>query len=79
MKRTPAKRPALRQVLGLNIRVYRARRGYSQRELAERAGSLPSRIVSIENGRGSTTVDLIEKLAEALDVAPARLLTPDEE
>jgi transcriptional regulator with XRE-family HTH domain len=41
--------------------------------------NLPSRIVSIENGRGSTTVDLIEKLAEALDVAPARLLTPDEE
>ncbi len=50
------------------VREWREKRGYSVRELAERAGVSYVTIVRIENGHISPTVALLEKLAKALGI-----------
>ena len=61
--------------LGLRIRQLREHRGWSQRELARRAGIRQATISHLESGRAKT-VDLaiLEKLARALDVDPGYLI-----
>jgi transcriptional regulator with XRE-family HTH domain len=51
------------------LRHWREKRGYSVRQLADRAGVSYVSVVKIENGRMSPTVALLEKLAQALDVS----------
>jgi transcriptional regulator with XRE-family HTH domain len=53
----------------LRLRHWREKRGYSVRQLAERAGVSYVSIVKIENGRMSPTVAMLEKLAKALDIS----------
>lgn len=79
MKRPPSETARLRAVLGLNLKLYRVRRGLSQRELAARAETSANRIVAIERGTTSTTIDLIERLSICLETEPWRLLVPDSE
>ena len=50
------------------LRHWRERRGYSVRELAERAGVTHVSVVRIENGQASPTVAMLEKLAKALGI-----------
>jgi transcriptional regulator with XRE-family HTH domain len=53
----------------LLLRHWREKRGYSVRQLAERAGASYVTVVKIENGRMSPTVAMLEKLARALEVS----------
>tara|TARA_R110001599_G_scaffold127379_8_gene300752 strand:+ start:16113 stop:16352 length:240 start_codon:yes stop_codon:yes gene_type:complete len=78
MKRSPADDSTLRKTLGLNLRLYRVRRSLSQRQLAALVGTSANRIGAIEKGLSSTTVDVIERLADALETEPWRLLAPDQ-
>jgi transcriptional regulator with XRE-family HTH domain len=50
------------------LKSWREKRGYSVRELAERAGVSYVTVVKVENGRMSPTVALLEKLAQALGI-----------
>jgi transcriptional regulator with XRE-family HTH domain len=50
------------------LRHWREKRGYSVRELAERAGVGFVTVSRIENGRMSPTVAMLEKLARALGI-----------
>lgn len=50
------------------LRHWRERRGYSVRGLADRAGVGFVTVSRIENGRMSPTVEMLEKLAKALDI-----------
>ena len=50
------------------LRRWREQRGYSVRELARRAGVGYVSIVRIENGHMSPTVEMLEKLAKALNI-----------
>jgi len=52
----------------IRLRYWRDRRGYSVRELARRARVTYVTVVRIENGHTSPTVDMLEKLAKALNV-----------
>ena len=52
----------------LRLRYWRERRGYSTRELGERAGVQFSTVHRIESGRMSPTVAMLEKLARALGI-----------
>lgn len=52
----------------LLLRYWRERRGYSVRDLADRAGVQFSTVHRIEAGRLSPTVAMLEKLAKALDI-----------
>jgi transcriptional regulator with XRE-family HTH domain len=52
----------------IRLREWRDERGWSVRELGQRAGVSFVTIVRIETGRMSPTVAMLEKLAKALDI-----------
>ncbi|MBI2525275.1 MAG: helix-turn-helix transcriptional regulator [Candidatus Rokubacteria bacterium] len=54
--------------MSLLLRHWRERRGYSVRELAQRAGVGHVTVVRIENHHLSPTVRMLEKLAKALEI-----------
>ncbi len=60
----------------LRLRDWRTRRGYSIRQLADRAHVSYPTITRIERGTMSPTVDMLEKLARALKVHITELFPP---
>jgi transcriptional regulator with XRE-family HTH domain len=61
--------------LTLHIRALREARGWTQGDLAERAGVTRATVNRIENGKPSSIdLDVLEKLAGALGVAPGLLI-----
>jgi transcriptional regulator with XRE-family HTH domain len=73
-KPSRAKKPGLAQQFGLNIRRIRKDHGLSQEALAAGAGLAPTYVGQIERGKRSPTLDVVERLAEALGVKPSDLL-----
>lgn len=61
---------ALRETVGRNLRRLRHERGLSQEELAHRAGVSGNHVGHLEREEKGATVDVLEKLAAVLDVAP---------
>lgn len=61
------------------VRLYRARTGCSQEELAVRAGIHRTYIGGIERGERNPTLTMIHRLAKSLGVSPSQLLlvSPD--
>ena len=64
----------IREVLALNLRRYRRSRGLSQEELAHRADIDRTYISALERSVYSATIDVVERLAMALDVEAADLI-----
>ncbi len=60
----------------LRLRALRMQRGYSVRQLAERAHVSYPTITRIERGSMSPTVEMLEKLARALKVHITELFSP---
>ena len=67
---------SLREILAANMRRLRARRGWSQETLAEKAGLHRTYIGGIERAERNVGVDNVEAIAGALGVAPHELLRP---
>lgn len=65
----------LRRIVARNIRQLRLARGLSQEELADLARLNRNYIGMIERGENAPTVDVLESLAEALEVEPIVLIT----
>jgi transcriptional regulator with XRE-family HTH domain len=65
---------ALRQNLADNLRRARKAAGMSQEDLADAAGIDRTYVSALERCRYAATVDVIERLAEALKVEPGSLL-----
>jgi len=65
----------LRQILGRNLRLARNRLKLSQEVLAGESGVDRTYVSGIERGLRNPSVDLIEKLAGALGVTAADLIT----
>lgn len=61
-------------LFGKNVRTLRDWEGLSQEELAFRAGMKRSYLSDLERGTRNPTVRALGRLAEALRVAPSRLL-----
>jgi transcriptional regulator with XRE-family HTH domain len=61
-----------------NMRAIRQRRGLNQTQLAEMVGANQATISKIERGVGNPTLDVIERIAEALKVEPADLFAKSE-
>ena len=55
--------------LGAAIRDHRRRRGWSQRELAEKVGASRQWVNEVEKGKARTEVGLVLRTLDALDVA----------
>jgi transcriptional regulator with XRE-family HTH domain len=53
------------EVHAVNLRRERLARGWSQRELANKAGLTRTHVGSVERGEHSTTINVIEALAKA--------------
>ena len=65
----------LRQLLGTNIKLYRNVCGLSQSKLAERAGTATNYIAAIEAGRRFPSVEVLEKIACALEIDTPELFS----
>ncbi len=64
----------IRGRVGINVRRLRKERGYSQEELAFECGLHRTYISGVERGIRNPTVVILERIASALKVPPARLL-----
>ena len=62
------------RTLGLNIAYYRKQQGLTQEQLAEKAGIERSRVSKTEIAWVGTSLDIIFKIADALEVEPYILL-----
>ena len=60
----------LRAIVARNLRVLRKQKGFTQEELADRAGINRNYIGQIEREEKSPTIDVIEKLSVSLETAP---------
>lgn len=65
----------LKEVVAVNVRRLRHARKMTQEELADRVGLSPRYIGSVERGNASPSVTVLGKLAHALSVEPAVLVT----
>ena len=64
-------------LVGKNIRKYRKKIGLSQEELAEKSGLHRTYIGGVERGERNITLDSLQNIADALEVAPVILITED--
>lgn len=60
--------------LGSNIRAERSRRGISQRQLALMTGTSRSYLWKLETGRADVGMDVLLRIARALDVPVRELI-----
>jgi transcriptional regulator with XRE-family HTH domain len=60
---------------GFTLRKLRDERGYSQEELAERAGLHRNYVGGVERGERNVALENIVKLAKALSVSPRDLFS----
>lgn len=65
---------AERTPLAERIILERARRDWTQAELAERAGVSPSTVALAETGRAKVRARTLYRIAQALELDPAELL-----
>jgi transcriptional regulator with XRE-family HTH domain len=61
----------LRGVVAKNLRELRKAKGLSQEELADRANVDRNYVGMVERSENSVSVDVLEKLADALEVEPS--------
>lgn len=64
----------LQIAFGARVRRLRERKGWSQEELAHKAGVHVTYLSGLERGRRNPTLKIIEQVALALDVSPSKLL-----
>jgi transcriptional regulator with XRE-family HTH domain len=60
----------LREIVARNLRRLRRSKGLSQEGLADRAGINRNYVGMLEREENSATVDMLEKLADVLNVDP---------
>ena len=63
-----------RAAVGQNVRRERERQGIAQDELAHRAEIHVTYLSGVENGRRNITLNVLERLARALEVSEAALV-----
>ena len=68
----------LRGLVARNLRRLRNNSGLSQEDLADRAQINRNYVGMLEREEHSATVDMLEKLAEVLDVDPAEFFQRDD-
>jgi len=64
----------LKDILAVNLRHHRHRRGWTQEELAHRVDLSGRYIGAIERAQASASITVLGRLAEALDVSPCELI-----
>jgi transcriptional regulator with XRE-family HTH domain len=67
----------LRETVARNLRRLRQAKGLSQEELADRANINRNYVGMLEREQHAATTDMLEKLAEVLDIDPAEFFRRD--
>src|ERR1700754_4213470 len=67
---------AFADAIGSLVRLARAKRGMTRRQLAEQSGASERYLAQIESGQGNPSVSMLKSIAEALDVPMLELLPP---
>jgi transcriptional regulator with XRE-family HTH domain len=67
----------LKQTVAENVRRLRLERGYTQKSLSRRADINSNNVGMIEREECSPTLDMLEKIANALEVDPISLFEVD--
>ena len=65
---------AIRDVLAANLRILRTERGLSQEAFADLVAIDRTYVSALERSRYSATIDVLEKIAQALEIDAADLL-----
>ena len=65
----------VKEILAQNLKKNRRRLGFTQPELAERAGMSTQYLAMIETARKFPTADILERLAAALSINPHELFS----
>jgi transcriptional regulator with XRE-family HTH domain len=68
---------ALKQIFMANMKKYRKHSGFTQEKLAEMCNTDPCYIRQIEIGRRFPSLEYIERIANALNIAPFYLFFDD--
>ncbi|WP_079217399.1 helix-turn-helix domain-containing protein [Herbaspirillum robiniae] len=76
MKKAKAQ-PTAREIFGLNVRRARRFKEVSQEELAFQAGISRNYLSDVERGVRNVSIDNMEALSMALEIALSDLLKPD--
>ena len=63
----------LKQTFGKNVKYYRFKNHYTQEKLASLVNTSPKYISRIELGQHNPSLDMIEKIAKALNIEPNKL------
>jgi len=63
-----------RKNLANNIVFFRIKKGWSQEELAEKLGTSPKYLSSLENAKKNCRIDYIEHISNILDIEVYQLL-----
>lgn len=72
------KPPTLEEIIAKNIRVIRATRDMTQRDLCDMTGFKSSAFMSeVESGKKKLSIDAVERIARALGVSPSLICTHD--
>lgn len=66
------------QVFGLNLKKYRTNRGFFQEKFAEICGMHRTYISAIECFRRSISLENIQRIADALEIEPYKLLMEED-
>jgi transcriptional regulator with XRE-family HTH domain len=67
----------IKEVLSRNLRSIRRERGWTQDDLAEKAGYSTSFVADIERGKSWVSPESIERICDALEVSCDRLFSTD--
>ena len=65
---------SLIRIFGRNVRAIRLAKGWTQEQLAFEAGVKRAYISEIESGKRNPSLDVVERLANALEVGPEELV-----
>ncbi len=65
---------SLAQTFGKNVRAARQKLGWSQEQLAFEAGIKRSYLSEVEGGKRNPTLDVVERIANGLNLSPSELL-----
>lgn len=69
----------MRRLVGRNVRKFRLLKGLTQEEMSALSGFGQNYLSDLERGHRNPTVVTLWELSQALGVAPADLITRDEE
>ncbi len=69
--------PALKKILGINLRYYRNLENLSQEKYDGKYNLSVKHLANVERGKENVTLDFVDKLSKILDIPTIELLTYD--